>query len=299
MAEEDEKKTLFRTRFGLYHWGVMPFGLCHGPATFQSMMDNIFHDLLDNGVIVYLNDISIYTKNVDKHIPLVQEVLMRLDKASLRVNLKKSSFHIRNVEFLVYIILEQGIEMSEKKIEEVKNWAVPRKVKDVQEFQVFANFYRWFIQGFAQIVVPLRALTRKDEPWSWTPLCQKPFNMLKQRFTSAVRHAHFDATLPSIIETDTSDYTVGAIHSQIQKNGRVYPVAFLFQKFSPVEMNYDIHDKEMLAIVLAFQEWIHPLKSCKQQILVWTDYKNLEYFTTSEVLSRRCGAQNGAIRLIG
>ena len=104
-------------------------------------MDNFFHDLLDNGVIVYLDDIVIYTENVDKHIPLVQEVLSRLDKDSLGVNLKKSSFHIRKVEFLGYIISEQGIEMSEKKIEEVKNWAVPRRVKDVQEFLGFANFY--------------------------------------------------------------------------------------------------------------------------------------------------------------
>ena len=99
--------------------------------------------------------------------------------------------------------------------------------------------------------------------------------MLKQRFTPAPILPHFDATLPSIIETDASDYAVGAIHLQTQKNGRVHPGAFLSRKFSPAEMNYDIHDKEMVAIVLVFQEWIHQLKSCKQQILVWTDYKNL------------------------
>ena len=146
----------------------MPFGLCNAPPTFQSMMDNIFHDLLDHGVIGYLDDILIYTENVDKHIPLVQEVLSRLDKAIFGVNLKKSSFHIKKLEFLGYIISEQGIEISEMKIEVVKNWAVPRKVKDVQEFLWFANFYQPFIQGFAHITIPLTALTRKDEPWSWT-----------------------------------------------------------------------------------------------------------------------------------
>ena len=176
--------------------------------------------------------------------------------------------------------------MSEKKIEEVKNWAVPRKVKDVQEFLRFANCYQRFIQGFVQIAVPLTALTRKDEPWSGTPQCQKDFDMLKQRFTSAPIFAHLDATLLSIIETGTSDYAVRAIHSQTQNNGRVHLVAFLSQKFSPAEMNYDIQDKDMVAIVLAFQEWIHQLKSCKQQILVWTDNRNLEYLTTSKVLSR-------------
>ena len=141
MAEEDEEKTAFHTRFGLYHWRVMPFGLCNALATCPSMIDNIFHYLLDNGVIVYLNDILIYTENVNKHIPLVQKVLSRLDKASLGVNLKKSSFYIRKVEFLGYIISEWGIEMSEKIIGEVTNWAIPRKVKDVKEFLGFANFY--------------------------------------------------------------------------------------------------------------------------------------------------------------
>ena len=134
MAEEDEEKTAFRTRFGLYHWRVMPFGLCNAPATFQSMMDNILHDLLDGGVIVYIDDILIYTEDESTHVKLVQEVLSRLDKAGLGVNLKKSSFHIKKVEFLSYIISEQGMEMSSAKVEEVESWAIPRKVEDIQEF---------------------------------------------------------------------------------------------------------------------------------------------------------------------
>ena len=141
MAEEDEEKTAFRTRFGLYHWRVMPFGLCNAPATFQSMMDNMLHDLLDDGVIVYIDDILIYSEDEKTHVKLVQEVLSRLDKAGLGVNLKKSSFHIKKVEFLGYIISEQGIEMSSAKVEEVQSWTTPRKVKDIQEFLGFANFY--------------------------------------------------------------------------------------------------------------------------------------------------------------
>ena len=109
----------------------MPLGLCNTLATFQSMMDYIFYYLLDNEVIVYLNDIRIYTESVDKYIPLVQEVLSRLDKAHLGVNLNKCSFQIEKVEFLGYIISEQVIEICEKIIEEVRNWAVPRKVQDV------------------------------------------------------------------------------------------------------------------------------------------------------------------------
>ena len=169
MANEDEEKTAFRTRFGLYHWRVMPFGLCNAPATFQSMMDSIFHDLLDNGVIVYIDDILAYSEDPTEHVQLVQEVLSRLDKAGLGVNLRKSSFHIDKVEFLGYIISPQGIEISSAKLEEVRNWSTPRKVKDVQEFLGFANFYRRFIQDFAKVAVPLTTLTKKDEPWVWTP----------------------------------------------------------------------------------------------------------------------------------
>ena len=162
----------------------------------------------------------------------------------------------------------------------------PTKGQDFQEFLGFANFYRWFIQELAWIVVSLIALTPKYEPCSWTPNFQKAFNMLKQRFNYATILAHFYASLVSIIETEASDYPVGAIHSQTQKNGRVHPVALLFRKFFPTEMNYDIHETEMVAIVLAFQEWIHQLRSRKQQILVWTHNKNLEHFTTSKVLDR-------------
>ena len=215
MLEEDEKKTAFRTRFGLYHWRVMLFSLCNAPAMFQSMMDNIFHTMLDNRVIVYLYDILIYTENEIEHVPLVQKVLSRLDKAGLGVNLKKSSFHIRKVEFLGYIISEQGIEMSTNKIEEVKNWAVPQKVKDVQEFLEFANFYLRFIQGFVHVAGPLTSLTRKDEPWSRPLRCQKAFDTLKQRFTSAPILAHFDSSLQLLIETDASDYAMRVIYSQV------------------------------------------------------------------------------------
>ena len=213
MSEEDEEKTAFRTRFGLYHWRVMPFGLCNAPVTFQSMIDSIFYNLLDNGVIVYLDDILIYTIDEQQHVPLVQEVLSRLDKAGLGVNLKKSSFHIKKVEYLGYIISGYGIKMSGSKVEEVRNWETLRKVKDVQEFLGFANFYRQFIREFAKLAVPLTTLTRKDQPWSWTPHCQKVFDALKQAFTFAHILAHLDSSLQSIVETDASDYAIGAVYS--------------------------------------------------------------------------------------
>ena len=141
MAEEDEEKTAFHTRFGLYYWRVMPFSLCNAPATFQSMMDNILHDLQNDWVIVYINDILIYSEDDKTYVKLVQEVLSKLCEVGLGVNLKKSSFYITKVEFHGYIISEQGIKMLAVKVEEAQNWTTPKKVKDVQEFLGFANFY--------------------------------------------------------------------------------------------------------------------------------------------------------------
>jgi len=119
MAKKDEEKTAFRSRFGLYHWRVMPFGLYNALATFQSMIDHILHDLLDEGVVVYLNDILIYSESVEEHERLVKEVLVRLDRAGLGINLQKSTFHTDSVEFLGYGISPQGIRMTDRKIKKV------------------------------------------------------------------------------------------------------------------------------------------------------------------------------------
>jgi len=161
MSEEDEEKTAFRTRFGLYHWRVMSFGLCNAPVTFQAMMDHILHDLLDKGVVVYIDDILIYSQTQKEHEILVKEVLARLDKAGLGVNLRKSYFYTPVSEFLSYIISADGIKITERKVPEVQNWPLPRKIKDIQEFLGFTNFYRWFIKGFSKTAYPLMELTKK------------------------------------------------------------------------------------------------------------------------------------------
>ena len=171
--------------------------------------------------------------------------------------------------------------MFSAKLEEVRNWATSRKVKDIQKFLGFANFYRRFIKNFAKVAVSLIILTRKDQPWVWTSGCQTAFSQLKDSFTCAPILAQFDLARESIIETDASNYTVAAVHSQVQTNGRSHPCAFLSRKFSPAEMIYNIHDKEMVAIVVAFKEWEYLLKSCQKRITVWMDHKNLEYLSES------------------
>ena len=137
MAKGDEPKTAFHTRFGLYEWKVMPFGLCNAPATLQAMMDDLFHDMLDEGVVIYLDNILIFAENMAEYQRLVKEVLKRLDKAGLSINAKESQWH--------YIISKDGITMSTEKVQAVKDWPTPKTVKNIQEFLGFANFYRRFI----------------------------------------------------------------------------------------------------------------------------------------------------------
>ena len=157
----------------------------------------------------------------------------------------------------------------------------------MQSFMGFANFYRQFIKGFSKIAKPLTDLTKKDIKWTCTPSCQDAFDTLKDMITMGPILTHFDDICPTMLETDTSDFTLGAILSQLCEDEKWHPVAFHSRKFSPAEMNYDVHDKEMAAIVAAFKEWAYRLMSVDDQSLVYTDHKNLEHFNTRKTLNRR------------
>lgn len=287
IAHGDEWKTAFRTRYGLYQYNVMPFGLCNAPSSFQAMINEVLHDLLDQGVIAYIDDILIYSENMRQHVDLVQQVLQRLRDAGLHASIDKSFFHMKEVEYLGYQISEQGISMSKSKVNAVQEWPVPRNVKDVQAFLGFANFYRRFIEGFSKVCKPLTDLLRKEGKWFWTAACEQAFHQLKELFTSEPVLSHFHPTRRTVVETDASDFAKGAVLSQYGEDGKLHPVAFYSKKHSPAEVNYDIHDKEMGAIVAAFREWEHLLKSVEGEVTVFTDHKNLEYFNTTKVLTRR------------
>jgi len=155
MRKGDEHKTAFGTRYGQYEFKVMPFGLVNAPATFQPMMNKILREFLDHGVVVYQEDILIYTENMDDHINLVQKVLDRLEQHDLAGSLKQSVFHQDEVEFLGYIVRTSGVTMSNRKVKSLQDWAHPRSVKEVQIFIGFANFYRRFIKDFSKVCKPI------------------------------------------------------------------------------------------------------------------------------------------------
>jgi hypothetical protein len=179
--------------------------------------------------------------------------------------------------------------MSPIKVQSIQDWAEPRSVKNVQQFLGFANFYRRFIDGFSEVARPLTELTKKDAKaaFNWSETAGSAFATLKRLFTAAPILVHFHPQKPTVVETDASDFALGAVISQIQETKRLHPVAYHSRKFKPAEINYDVHDKEMLAIVTAFKEWEHMLNSVADEITVYTDHKNLEYFATSKVLTRR------------
>ena len=163
IKEGDEWKTAFHTRYGHFEYLVMPFGLANAPATFQNMMNVIFKDMIDLGVVIYLDDILIYSENEAEHIALVKRVLSRLQEHKLVIAPEKCEWHKSRVNFLGYIISADGVEMDQEKIKTVLEWDAPETVKDIQSFLGFANFYRRFIDGYSKITCPLTDLTKKSE----------------------------------------------------------------------------------------------------------------------------------------
>ena len=294
MAKGDEEKTAFLTRYGLFEYTVMPFGLCNAPSTFQAFINDTLREYLDVFCSAYLDDILIYSDNREEHVKHVKMVLDKLKQAGLYLDINKCQFHVQEVKYLGLLITTDGLKMDPRKVETIVKWKPARCVKDVQAFLGFANFYRRFIKDYSRIAAPLTALTRKDRkafvfPWANAGPEQRAFEELKRAFTSAPILAHFDPQRETWLETDSSDYVAAAVLSQRGEDGELHPVAFLSKKMTPQECNYEIYDKELLAIIRAFEEW-HPELAgtpIEDPIKILTDHKNLEYFMTSKQLNRR------------
>ena len=217
----------------------------------------------------------------------MKEVLKHLRKAGLYAKAEKCEFYSESVEYLGYIISPSGLTMSNNKVKIIQDWLEPKKVKDIQSFLGFANFYHQFIFNYSDIVIPLTCLTRKNIPWKFDSSCQDAFNSLKKAFTSAPILTHWILNAQLIVETDASDYALAAILSIVNKNNEVHPVTFHSHTFTAVELNYNIYDKELLAIFETFKIWQHYLEGPAYPINVVIDHKNLEYFSTTKVLTQR------------
>jgi hypothetical protein len=286
IKEGDEWKAAFRTNLGLFEPTVMFFGLTNSPATFQSFMNHIFHDLIAQGhVAVYMDDILIFTETDEHHAQIVREVLKILRQNNLFLKPEKCTFHASEVEYLGIIISHNQVRMDPSKTTAIRDWPIPTKKKELQRFLGFCNFYRQFIKDYLKIAKPLTSLTG-DTPWKWNSLKQHSFKHLIQAITSEPVLAIPNTTGEFQIEAEASDYAIGAILSQLQ-DGKWHPIAYLSKSLSETQRNYEIYDKEMLAIMLALEEWRHYLIGAKEIFKVYTDHQNLQYFRQPQKVNRR------------
>ena len=287
ISPESEELTAFRTRYGLFQYKVLPFGLTNGPATFQGYINDVLRDLLDEICTAYLDDILIYSTNELEHEAHVRQVIERLRAAGLQADIKKCEFSVKRTKYLGFIISTDGVQVDPDKVQVVTSWKQPRTVKAVQSFLGFCNFYRRFIRDYSRIAAPLTQLTRTDHEFRFDQTCIQAFNTLKVMLTKAPLLAHYDVDSQCLLETDASDTVVAAVFSQKGLDGEWHPVGYFSKTMAPAETNYPIYDKEMLAIVKAMQHWRAELEGTTDPIEVITDHKALEYFMSSKLLSAR------------
>jgi hypothetical protein len=287
MKEGEEWKTAFRTRWGLYEYQVMPFGLTNAPASFQALINDTLREYLDDFALAYLDDVLIFSTTYEEHVTHVRKVLQKLREKDLPIKLSKCEFHKHSISFLGYTVSDKGLEPDPEKVRSIEEWPEPTNVKEVQALLGILNYYRKFIEGFSRIAAPLTHLTKKDVPFSFGPDCKKAFKALRERLVAAPILAIFDPEREAVLETDASDYAIGACLTQKGDDGRIRPIAYYSRKMTGPELNYDIHDKELLAVVEAFKEWRVYLEGTKYPVQVYTDHKNLLYWTTTKQLNRR------------
>jgi hypothetical protein len=287
IKEGEEWKTAFRTRYGHYEYLVMPFGLTNAPASFQTRIDNVLREHLDDFVFAYLDDILVYSETIEEHKRHVHKVLAKLQEAKMLVEASKSRFHVQEVDFLGCTMEPGKIRMQESKIQAIKEWPTPTTVTDVRSFLGFVNFYRKFIEGYGKRAQPLTDLTKKDLKFDWTQSCQDAFEEIKQEVLRRPILWEPDPSEPYEVEADASGYAIGGQLLQRDKEGRPHPIAFFSKKLHGAELNYPVYDKELMAIVEAFKEWKVYLIGARHPITVYSDHRNLTYFTTTQELSGR------------
>lgn len=292
VAEADVPKTAFRCQLGHFEFKVMPFGLCNAPSTFQALMNRVLRKspsgaaLLDF-VIVYLDDILIFSNSEEEHLHHLDEVCKRLQEESLYAKRSKCSFGLSEVEFLGHTVSSQGLSTDQEKVKAIRDWPVPTNPTEVASFLGLANFYRRFIQNFSTIAFALTELTRKDKPFEWTAEAQASFEALSTSLCNTPVLAPPDRDRPYTIHCDASAFAIGAVLSQGEGDTHRV-VAFESRKLNAAERNYLNHDKETLSVVHALRKWRHYIQN-GHQTKVFTDNTATKYILSksSEQLNNR------------
>ncbi|MBW0572296.1 hypothetical protein O181_112011 [Austropuccinia psidii MF-1] len=266
---------------------VMSTWLCHlGSPMLLPLFNDIFQDLLDVYVVVYLDDIMVFSKSEEEHVTHVSTVLSRLRANNLFAKASNCLFHVSSVEYLGYVVSSEGLKMDQVKLQQILNWPPPRNLKALQSFLGFANFYHRFIKNYSKKISSLTSFLKKDSCFPLNEEALSQFHQLKEAFTTAPILSHFPPSLPTIVETDASNYALDAVLGQVSDSGK-HPIAFNSCKLIPAELNYEIHDKVLLGIVWALKRWRAFLLSLSSPFEVLTNHSSLQNFISSKVLTCR------------
>ncbi|KAA0054785.1 pol protein [Cucumis melo var. makuwa] len=280
IKDGDVPKTAFRSRYGHYEFIVMSFGLTNAPAVFMDLMNRVFREFLDTFVIVFIDDIFIYSKTEVEHEEHLRMVLQTLRDNKLYAKFSKCEFWLKQVSFLGHVVSKAGVSVYPAKIEAVTGWTRPSTVSEVCSFLGLAGYYRRFVENFSRIATPLTQLTRKGAPFVWSKACEDSFQNLKQKLVTTPVLTVPDGSGSFVIYSDASKKGLGCV---LMQQGKV--VAYASRLLKSHEQNYSTHDLELAAVVFALKIWRHYLYG--EKIQIFTDHKSLKYFFTQKELNMR------------
>ncbi|GJS75333.1 putative reverse transcriptase domain-containing protein [Tanacetum coccineum] len=280
VREEYIPKTAFRTRYGHYEFQVMPFGLTNAPAMFMDLMNQVCKSYLDKFVIVFIDDILIYSKRKKKHEEHLRQILKLLKKEVLYAKFSKCEFWISRVQFLSHVIDCRGIHVNPVKIESIKDWTSPKTPTEIRQFLGLAGYYRRFIERFSKIGKTMTKLTQKGVKFDWGDKLEAAFQLLKQKLCSAPILALPEGSEDFITYCDASKKGLGAVLMQREK-----VISYASHQLKIHEKNYTTHDLELRAVVFALKIWRHYLYETK--CTVFTDHKSLQHILDQKELNMR------------
>jgi hypothetical protein len=307
IKDGDQWKAAFLTNEGLFEPMVMFFGLTNSPATFQTMMNTIFREEIAQGwLTVYMDDMAIHTstkadeterQHLNRHRDLVTKILTKLEEHQLFLKLEKCAFEQSSIEFLGVTVSRDTVQMDDKKVDKVSTWPTPTTQTEVRKFLGFTGYYRYFIQNYSAIAKPLLELTHKTTTWHWEHAQQTAFETLRNKMVSKPVLRQPDFTKRFYVHTNASAYGVGAILLQEGEaptgdppkpsKPKLHPIAYYSATFTPTERNYDIYERELLAVIKALTNWRPYLIWTETPFIVRTDHANLLHWKEPQNLNRR------------
>jgi len=280
IREGDEWKIAFKTKYGLYEWLVMPFGLTNAPSTFMRLMNHVLRKFLGKFVVVYFDDILIYSKSYDDHVVHLRCVLEALRMEKLYANMEKYVFCMDHVIFLGFVVSSQGVQVDSEKVKAIQDWPTPKNISEVRSFHGLASFYKRFVKDFSTLAAPLNEIVKKNVGFKWGEKQEKAFATLKHELTNAPILALPNFAKSFEIECDASNVDIGAV---LMQEG--HPIAYFSEKLNGAALNYPTYDKELYALVRSLKTWQHYL--LPKEFVIHSDHESLKYLKGQGKLNKR------------